>query len=262
LNASTKSRNLEKSLENNTIVIDDLVKRFDDIVAVDHLSLDIKKGELFALLGPNGAGKTTTIKVLCGLLPPTAGHVAVGGFDVQKQLDRIKHIIGVCPQEGSIFPMLTGKENIELFGELHGIPKALLKERVAMLLQKLFLEDHAGRLTQKYSGGLARRASIAMALVNDPAILFLDEPTVAMDPQSRRAVWAFAKGLKAQGKTIVLTTHYMEEAEQLADRIGIIDRGKLIALGTPGQLMKDNDCSNFEDVFLKLTGRDMRKEEV
>ncbi len=261
-----KASNMEKteprSPGSDAIVIDDLVKRFDDVLAVDNLSLTIKKGELFALLGPNGAGKTTTIKVLCGLLKASGGRVRVGGFDVQTHMGNIKSMIGVCPQEGSIFPFLTGKENVELFGELHGVPKALLKERVSMLLGKLFLEEHAGRLAQKYSGGLIRRVSLAMALVNDPEILFLDEPTVAMDPQSRRSVWSFLEGLKAQGKTVVLTTHYMEEAEHLADRIGIIDRGKLIALGSPAQLIKENGCSNFEDVFIKLTGRDIRKEEV
>ncbi len=261
-----KASNMEKSEPrspgSDAIVIDGLVKRFDDVLAVDNLSLTIKKGELFALLGPNGAGKTTTIKVLCGLLEASGGRVSVGGFDVQTHMGDIKSMIGVCPQEGSIFPLLTGKENMELFGELHGVPKALLKERVARLLDKLFLEEHAGRLAQKYSGGLIRRVSLAMALVNDPEILFLDEPTVAMDPQTRRAVWSFLEGLKAKGKTIVLTTHYMEEAEHLADRIGIIDRGKLVALGSPAQLMKENGCSNFEDVFIKLTGRDIRKEEV
>nr|MDO8087656.1 ATP-binding cassette domain-containing protein [Candidatus Sigynarchaeum springense] len=244
------------------IVIDGLVKRYGDIVAVDHLCLTIEKGEFFALLGPNGAGKTTTIKVLCGLLNPTSGNVSIGGFDVQGEMGKIKQNIGVCPQESSIFPYLTGKENVELFGELHGLPKAILKDRVSGILGKLFLEDHAGRIAQKYSGGLTKRVSLAMALVNDPAFLFLDEPTVAMDPQSRRAIWEYLKELKARGKTIVLTTHYMEEAEHLADRIGIIDRGKLIALGTPPQLMEANGCKNFEDVFIKLTGRDMRKEEV
>ncbi len=244
------------------IVIDNLVKRYDDVLAVDHLNLTIEKGELFALLGPNGAGKTTTIKVLCGLLDPTTGSARVGGLDVQSQMGKIKKIIGVCPQESSVFPYLTGKENIELFGELHGLTKAALKERVSAIIGKLFLEDHAGRLAQKYSGGLSKRVSIAMALVNDPTILFLDEPTAAMDPQSRRAIWEYLKELKARGKTIVLTTHYMEEAEHLADRIGIIDRGRLIALGSPAQLMEANGCKNFEDVFIKLTGRDIRREEV
>ncbi|MBN2152136.1 MAG: ATP-binding cassette domain-containing protein [Candidatus Lokiarchaeota archaeon] len=244
------------------IVIDGLVKRYGDVLAVDGLNLAIEKGELFALLGPNGAGKTTTIKVLCGLLDPTSGQASIGGLDVHRQMDKIKRVIGVCPQESSTFPYLTGKENVELFGELHGLPKATLKERVSEIIGKLFLEDHAGRLAQKYSGGLNKRVSLAMALVNDPDFLFLDEPTVAMDPQSRRAIWEYLKEIKARGKTIVLTTHYMEEAEHLADRIGIIDRGKLIALGSPARLMEANGCDNFEDVFIKLTGRDIRKEEV
>nr|MDO8111771.1 ATP-binding cassette domain-containing protein [Candidatus Sigynarchaeota archaeon] len=255
-----KSSNQENIHPTIGIVIDNLVKRFEDIVAVDHLSLEIQKGELFALLGPNGAGKTTTIKILCGLLEATSGTAHVGGFDVRKQMEKVKALIGVCPQEAPVFPYLTGRENIELFGALHGMPKAKLKERVDDLLKKLFLEEHASRLVQKYSGGLVRRASIAMALVQDPEIAFLDEPTVAMDPQSRRAVWDFIKDLKAQGKTVVLTTHYMEEAEQLADRIGIIDHGKLIAIGTPDQLKTANNCKNIEEVFLKLTGRQIREE--
>jgi ABC-2 type transport system ATP-binding protein len=249
-----------RSPDTDAIVIEDIVMRFEDIVAVDHLNLIIKKGELFALLGPNGAGKTTTIKVLCGLLEPTSGHVMVGGFDVRKHLDKIKGLIGVCPQEASVFPYLTGRENIEFFGELHGMSKTKLKARVALLLKKLFLEEHANRAVQKYSGGLVRRASIAMALVQDPDITFLDEPTVAMDPQSRRAVWDFIKDLKDHGKTVILTTHNMDEAEQLADRIGIIDHGKLIALGTPESLKADNKCKNIEELFLKLTGRQIREE--
>ncbi|NMC07920.1 MAG: ATP-binding cassette domain-containing protein [Candidatus Lokiarchaeota archaeon] len=247
-------------LNNDAIVVNDIVKRFDDIVAVDHLNLVIKKGELFALLGPNGAGKTTLIKILCGLLEPTSGGAMVGGLDVRQDLEKVKGKIGVCPQEASVFPYLTGKENIEVFGELHGMQKAKLKARVAALLEKLFLEEHATRVVQKYSGGLIRRASIAMALVQDPDIAFLDEPTVAMDPQSRRAVWDFIKDLKQHGKTVILTTHYMEEAEQLADRVGIIDHGKLIALGTPEELKKTNGCKTIEELFLKLTGRQIREE--
>jgi ABC-2 type transport system ATP-binding protein len=241
------------------IIIKNLIKQFEDIKAVDDLSLEIEKGELFALLGPNGAGKTTTINILCGLLPPTSGTVIVAGYDVLRDLAKVKQLIGLCPQETAAFPYLTGRENLELFGDLYSVPKDRLKESVENLLEKLFLEEHANRRVAKYSGGLTRRISLAMALVHDPEIAFLDEPTVAMDPQSRRAVWDFIREIKQQNKTVILTTHYMEEAEELSDRVGIIDNGKLIALGSPKDLKVEHNAENLEDVFIKLTGRRIRE---
>jgi len=244
----------------SAIVIDNLTKRFEDVTAVDGLSLEVEKGELFGLLGPNGAGKTTTINVLCGLLEPTSGSVSVGGYDVRKKTDKVKELIGVCPQDTAVFSHLTGRENVELFGNLHATQKEKLKKNADDLLRKMGLLEDAKRRVGKYSGGMRRRINLIMALVHDPEIAFLDEPTVGMDPQSRRAVWGFIKELKKRNKTVILTTHYMEEAEELCDRVGIIDYGKLIALGSPKQLKAKFRAKNLEEVFIQLTGRRIREE--
>jgi ABC-2 type transport system ATP-binding protein len=242
----------------DAIIIEKLERRFGDVKAVDGLDLAVREGELFGLLGPNGAGKTTTIKVLCGLLEPTGGRATVAGFDVRRDMDRIRGLIGVCPQEMGVFPYLTGRENVELFGDLAAVSREVLRGRVAQLLGKVSMTADADRRAKTYSGGMQRRVSLVMALVNDPKIAFLDEPTVGMDPQSRHAVWDFIKELKAGGKTVILTTHYMEEAEYLCDRVGIIDHGKIIALGTPRELMERHGSSDLEGVFLKLTGTRIR----
>ena len=242
------------------IVTENLVKKFEDVTAVDGVSLQVSKGELFGLLGPNGAGKTTTINILCGLTKPTSGTAKVGGCDVQKETGKVKELIGVCLQETAIYPYLTGAENIELFGNLHAMDKETLKKRRDVLLENMGLTGDAKRRTAKYSGGMKRRLSLILALIHDPQIAFLDEPTVAMDPQSRRAVWDFIKELKKEGKTIILTTHYMEEAEELCDRVGIIDHGKLIALGSPDALISKHKVKNLEEVFIEITGRKIREE--
>jgi ABC-2 type transport system ATP-binding protein len=242
------------------LTIENLTKKFDDKTAVDNLNLQIPKGELFGLLGPNGAGKTTTINILCGLIKPTSGTAKVHEYEVQKDMKKVKELIGVCIQETAIYPYLTGKENIELFGNLHTMDKKTLKTRRDMLLEKMGLKEDAKRRADKYSGGMKRRLSLTLALIHDPEIAFLDEPTVAMDPQSRRAVWDFIKDQKSKGKTVILTTHAMEEAEELCDRVGIIDHGKLIALGTPQELIAKNNVKNLEEVFIQLTGRNMREE--
>lgn len=242
------------------IKIEDLTKKYEDTVAVDNLCLEIKQGELFGLLGPNGAGKTTTINIICGLIKPTSGTAKILGVDIQKEPQKVKEQIGVCIQETAIYPYLNAKENLELFGQLYGMNKKTIKERSILLLSKMGLADDAKKVTAKYSGGMKRRLSLALALIHDPQIAFLDEPTVAMDPQSRHAVWDFIKELKTKGKTIILTTHYMEEAEELCDRVGIIDHGKLIALGTPKELIAKSSVKNLEEVFIQLTGRNMREE--
>ena len=247
-------------MNESAITIENLTKKFEDKTAVENLSLQVSKGELFGLLGPNGAGKTTTINILCGLIKPTSGTAKIYGYDVLKETQKVKELIGVCIQETAIYPYLSGKENLELFGKLYGMNKKTIKERSNMLLTKMALNEDAKRVTAKYSGGMKRRLSLALALIHDPQIAFLDEPTVAMDPQSRHAVWDFIKEQKTKGKTIILTTHYMEEAEELCDRIGIIDHGKLIALGTPKELISKNNVKNLEEVFIELTGRNMREE--
>jgi ABC-2 type transport system ATP-binding protein len=243
----------------SAITIDCLTKDYGDVRAVDGLTLSIHEAEVFGLLGPNGSGKTTTINCLTGLLMPTKGTVNVGGFDVKTEGTTARAIVGVSPQETAICPYLTGRENVQLFGELYSIPKRLLGARVDFAMEKVGLTDDAARRVSKYSGGMKRRVSIAMALVTDPKIVLLDEPTVGMDPQARRAVWDFILELKDKGKTIVLTTHYMEEAEELCDRVGIIDHGRLIALGPPADLKTRYGARDLEDVFIQLTGRRIRE---
>jgi len=243
-----------------SIEIRGLTKRFEDKTAVDDLTLTIEAGELFGLLGPNGAGKTVTIKTLCGILKPTSGTATVNGLDITKDAEKIHRIIGLCPQEPAYYNYLSGRENIEMFGTLQGVPVKRLRERTAELIDAVGLGAEADRRAGKYSGGMIRRVSLAMALVHDPAVAFLDEPTVAMDPQSRHATWDIIRGLKQSGKTVILTSHYIEEVEALADRVGIIDNGKLIALGTPAELKQRHGAANLEDVFITLTGRKIREE--
>ncbi|MCW4024870.1 MAG: ABC transporter ATP-binding protein [Candidatus Bathyarchaeota archaeon] len=247
-------------MSESAIVIENLTKKYEDKTAVDNLTLQVAKGELFGLLGPNGAGKTTTISIICGLIKPSSGTANIMGYNVQKDTQKVKELLGVCIQETAIYPYLNAYENLELFGKLYCMNKKTIRQRSKMLLEKMGLSEDAKRLTAKYSGGMKRRLSLALALIHDPQIEFLDEPTVALDPQSRHAVWDFIKEQKAQGKTIILTTHYMEEAEELCDRVGIIDHGKLIALGTPKDLIKEAGVKNLEEVFIQLTGRNMREE--
>jgi ABC-2 type transport system ATP-binding protein len=247
-------------MEKNAIAIDNLTKKFEDVTAVDGLSIEIEEGELFGLLGPNGAGKTTIINILCGLLRATSGSTRVAGYDVQKETEKVKELIGVCPQDTATYPYLTGKENVELFGNLYAMPKEKLRKNTDELLEKMSLKQDANRRLGKYSGGMKRRINLIMALVHDPKIAFLDEPTVAMDPQSRHAVWDFIREFKNRGKTVILTTHYMEEAEELCDQVGIIDHGKLITIGSPKQLKDKFKAKNLEEVFIQLTGRKIREE--
>lgn len=239
----------------NEIVIQDLFKQFGDVTAVNGLNMEIKKGELFGFLGPNGAGKTTTISILCGLLAPTSGTAHYGANDIRKHMPNIKARIGVCPQEAAVFKFLSGTENIELFGTLHGLDKQTVKERAAALVSQADFSAAAKRKAKGYSGGMTRQLNLLMALVSDPEIIFLDEPTVGMDARARRRTWDYIGSLKEQGKTIILTTHYIEEAQALSDRVGIIDYGELIALGTPEELMEIHAAEDLEQVFLKITGR-------
>jgi ABC-2 type transport system ATP-binding protein len=237
------------------IVIKDLEKDFGDVKAVNGLNLEIRKGEMFGFLGPNGAGKTTTISMLSGLLEPTAGSAQIGGFDIRKEPRKVKEQIGVCPQEAAVFKFLTGMENLELFGNLHGLDRKVTKQRAADLVSQADFAEAARRRTKGYSGGMMRQLNLMIALVSDPEIVFLDEPTVGMDARARRRTWEYIGSLKDQGKTVILTTHYIEEAESLSDRVGIIDYGELIALGSPEELMAEHEAQDLEGVFLKITGR-------
>jgi len=217
------------------IEIAGLSRSFDDLVAVDGIDLTVKPGELFSLLGPNGAGKTTTIKMLCCLLRPTGGSATIMGHDIRKDPLSVKRVIAVSPQETAIAEFLNARENLALMAGLHGFDKARTRDRSEELLEIMGLTGRADERVKKYSGGMKRRLSIAMALVSEPQVLFLDEPTIGLDPQSRRGMWEHIAGLKGN-TTIVLTTHYLEEADALADRIAVIDEGKVIALGTPSEL--------------------------
>ena len=237
------------------IVLNDLVKKFEDVIAVDNLNLEIMEGELFSLLGPNGAGKTTTINILNGIMKPTKGTVTIAGFEVTENIDAIKKIIGLCPQEAAVFKFLNARENIELFGNLHSVSKKEIDERTDTFLELLGLTESSKRKAGGYSGGMLRKLNLIIALISNPKIAFLDEPTVGMDARARRKTWEFIGSLKEENKTIILTTHYIEEAEALSDRVGIIDYGKLIELGTPMELMEKHKTENLEEVFLKLTGR-------
>ena len=252
---------MQREINSNRIAvsIEGLTKDYGDTRAVDGLTLAINEAEVFGLLGPNGSGKTTTINCLTGLLSPTKGTVRVEGFDVQRDGRKAREIMGVSPQETAVCPYLTGRENVQLFGELYSVPRSTLRERVDTAIEKVGLVEDAGRRVSKYSGGMKRRVSIAMALVTDPKVVLLDEPTVGMDPQARREVWDFIVELRDKGKTILLTTHYMEEAEELCDRVGIIDHGKLIELGSPADLKSKHGARDLEDVFIGLTGRRIRE---
>jgi len=213
----------------------DLTRVFGNLVAVDGIELNIKKGELFALLGPNGAGKTTTINMLCCLLKPTSGTATILGYDINRQPFRVKEIIGVSPQETVISERLNPLENLNLIGRIHGLDAREVKIRSQQLLEIMGLGERAKDQVRKFSGGMKRRLNIMMALIHNPKILFLDEPTLGLDPQARRAIWDYIVQLKGE-RTILLTTHYMDEADFLADRIGIMDNGKVVALGTSTEL--------------------------
>ncbi|QEE14590.2 ABC transporter ATP-binding protein [Promethearchaeum syntrophicum] len=228
---------------------------FESVKAVDAISFQVKKGEFFGLLGPNGAGKTTTISVLTGISSPTEGTASVGGYDIKSELKKIKELIGVCPQEPALYKFLNGLENIEFFGKLHQMPKEEIQNRAEELLKLLGLFEARKRIVKGYSGGMLRQLSLIVALINEPEILFLDEPTVGMDPRARRKVWEFLGTVKQQKRTIILTTHYIEEAEVLCDRVAIMDYGKILAIGPPKQLIEEYGVKNLEEVFMKITGR-------
>ena len=228
-----------------------LTKRYKDILAVDGLDLEIAEGELFALLGVNGAGKSTTIKMLCCLTHPTAGDAWVGGHSIAQEQNRVKSIIGISPQETAVAPNLTVKENLAFMAGIHGFGKEQAAERVKTISEMLGLEEVLARKAGKLSGGWQRRVSIAMALIGEPKILFLDEPTLGLDVLARQELWETIRALKGK-TTVVLTTHYMEEAEALSDRIGIMRDGRLLAVGTAQALMARAGTGTFEEAFIAI----------
>lgn len=213
-----------------------LTKKFGDFLAVDNLDLKIKKGEVFGLLGPNGAGKTTAIHMMVGLLKSTGGKIIVDGKDVES-VEKGK--IGICPQQLVLWENLTCEETLMLMGDMYEVPKSILKKRVSKLLNDLILTDKANTLVSNLSGGMKRRINLAMALIHNPEIVVLDEPSEGLDPQSRRVLWNYIQSLRDEGKTVILTTHLMDEADKLSDRIAIIDHGRLLRLDTPENLKKE-----------------------
>ena len=215
--------------------------------AVDGIDLHVAPGEIYGFLGPNGAGKSTTVLILTTLLPPTSGRATVGGYDIVKQGARVRESIGAALQEAALDPILTGREHLHLQAALQGLPKAVRKQRTDELLERVGLTEAADRRVSGYSGGMKRRLDLALALVHQPRILFLDEPTTGLDPQSRAALWEeVARLAHDEGMTVFLTTQYLEEADALADRIGIIDRGKIVAEGTPAQLKAEIGSPSVE----------------
>jgi ABC-2 type transport system ATP-binding protein len=239
----------EKYSDEITIEVRDLKKYFEDVKAVDGISFQIHKGECFGFLGPNGAGKTTTINILSCYLDPTSGIAEVGGYNVFKESNKVKNLIGIAPQENIFYDELKVLENLMFFGEMYMDNTSELKERALELIKKVGLEEKKGTKAEKLSGGMKRRLNLIIGLVHNPEILFLDEPTAGLDPQSRRLLWDYIDELKFQGKTIFLTTHYMDEADILSDSLAIIDHGKVIAHGTPEHLKETigkGDLLNFK----------------
>lgn len=228
-----------------------LVKRYKTVTAVDGLDLEIENGELFALLGINGAGKTTLIKMLSGLARPTKGDAFVGGYSITKEAQQVKELIGVSPQETAVAPNLSVKENLELICGIHQFSKEKTEEKIRDLCQRFSLNEVLNRKAGKLSGGFQRRVSIAMALIGQPQILFLDEPTLGLDVIARRELWDVIRALKGR-ITVILTTHYMEEAQALSDRIGIMKNGRLLAVGTVSELNAKAGCDDFETTFITL----------
>jgi ABC-2 type transport system ATP-binding protein len=216
--------------------VHDLVKQYGDFAAVKGISFDIQEGEIFSLLGPNGAGKTTTISVLSTLLAPTSGDATIGGHSVAKDAMAVKKVIGVVPQDIALYEDLTARENLTFWGQMYGLSGAPLRKRLGEVLEQIGLTDKANHRLKTYSGGMKRRVNIGVGLLHRPRLLFMDEPTVGIDPQSRRAILDTVKALNQQGVTVLYTTHYMEEAQELSHRVGIIDHGQMIALGTQKEL--------------------------
>ncbi len=230
----------------NLVEVSNLKKQYGNFTAVDGVSFQIRKGEIFGLLGPNGAGKTSSIHILAGIFPPTSGEVQIAGYDIRKGLNDIKKIIGIVPQELAIYPRLTGQENLEFFGELYGLQGNPLKERVEETLALVGLSERASSRAETYSGGMKRRLNLAAGLMHRPQLLLLDEPTVGVDPQSRNHVFEGVRELNRQGLTVLYTSHYMEEVEALCDRVGIMDAGRLVACDTVPNLIASMGSARIE----------------
>jgi ABC-2 type transport system ATP-binding protein len=249
------------SMESSMIRVENLVKKFGDLAAVNDVSFDVKKGEIFAFLGPNGAGKTTTIKVLTTLLKPTSGTVFLNGLDPVKSHHEARQSFGIVFQDPSLDQDLTAWENMDLHGVLYHVPSKIRRERIESLLKLFELWDRKDALVKQFSGGMKRRLEIARGFLHTPKILFLDEPTLGLDPQSRNQLWTHVKHLnETESVTVFLTTHYMDEADRVAQRIAVIDHGRIVAMGTSQELKQQTGTESLEGAFLALTGTTIRDE--
>ncbi len=247
----------------NPVIIEirNLTKRFKHATepAVNDISFSINRNEIFGLLGPNGAGKTTTISILCGLFPPSSGSVLIDGRDLHTDSSYIKNIVGIVPQDIALYPTLTARENLAFYGSMYGLYGKELKDKIDSWLEKLGLIDAAKRQVSTYSGGMKRRVNLIAGILHEPKILFLDEPTVGVDVQSRNVIIEHLKEINKSGTTIIYTSHHMEEAENFCTRVSIIDHGNILTEGTPAELIRQNAGSTkLENVFLNLTNRKLR----
>lgn len=231
--------------------VQQLVKKYGDFTAVNGINFDIQEAEIFSLLGPNGAGKTTTISVLSTLYQPTSGDAIIGGHSVAKNPMAVRKLIGVVPQDLALYEDLTARENLSFWGQMYDLSGKALLSRIDQVLEQIGLKDHANKRVRTFSGGMERRVNIGVGLLHQPRLLFMDEPTVGIDPQSRRAILDSVKDLNRQGMTVLYTTHYMEEAQELSNRVGIIDHGDLIALGTQSELTRQ--VGEYESLVLHLS---------
>jgi ABC-2 type transport system ATP-binding protein len=243
------------------ISLRNVVKRFGDVIAVNDISFDVHRGEVFAFLGPNGAGKTTTIRMLTTLAHPTSGTLQLDGLDPLREQTEMRKRLGVVFQDPSLDQQLTAWENMDIHGVLYHVPKKQRRERAEALLKQFELWERRNDLVQTFSGGMRRRLEIARGLLHTPRVLFLDEPTLGLDPQSRNAMWAHVKTLnQTEHVTVFLTTHYMDEADRVADRIAIIDHGRIVAIGSSAELKAQTRADSLEAAFLALTGTTIREE--
>lgn len=245
------------------IEVKNLTKKFKEFTAVDNISFTVDKGDIFAFLGPNGAGKTTTIKMLTTLLKPTKGEIILNGFNSVQDPSDVRNSFGIVFQDSSLDDELSAFENMEFHGVLYGVPKKVRGERIKQLLEMVDLWDRKNEFVKNFSGGMKRRLEIARGLLHHPKILFLDEPTLGLDPQTRNHIWKYIKELNEKEEiTVFLTTHYMDEAEKMANKIAVIDHGKIIAQGTADELKKATNTNSLEEAFIKLTGYQIREEKV
>lgn len=250
-------------MPDNIISVKDLKKTYKgDVKAVNGVSFNVKRGEFFGFLGPNGAGKTTTINMMVNLVKKTSGKIVIDGFDLDKDIKEIHKRIGFAMQEFGLDEVANAREMMQLHGRLYHLPKEKIDSQIKKLLKLVELEKVADKFTSTFSGGMRRRFDLALSLIHEPALLFLDEPTQGLDPHARKLIWKHLQELQQKGMTIFLTTHFMEEAEVLCERIAIIDQGKIVDTGSPEELMKKHSAKNMEEVFLKTTGSHLADEEV